>query len=488
LAQAILAQGIPSMYQAVPTFRATGPQHGQQDARGAEGSEARPLLSDADVKPPGGAETEANAAWRLAASSAGFLADAYDLFTIDLVILILGFEYGAEVSDAHNKSLMVSTMLAGIIVGQLSFGFVADWLGRKWAFVATAGLTVVGAVLSALVRDGGAMPLPLQLALCRLVLGVGVGGEYPLSATVTAESSEQPHTRGLMLAFVISMQGWGMLLSSLVAMIGLSLQMSLEALWRMLLGVGALPSLVAFFLRWRMHESNTFSKAKEAHSGEAAGRGPGALTGFWARLLGTAGSWFLMNFSLYSLGSFKSQVVHDFVGSDGLSDRRQVFQAAGFAALTSCFAIVGFVAALLLINRMGRYLMQLSGFAMLSVIFFILAIVTGTSVQLPTWIFIVLLGLIFFFMNLGPNTTTFVVPAEAFPTLVRATCHGVSAASGKIGAFVGTMCFPHAEAALGMHAVYLACGATAVVGAVLTFFLTPRTAGSLTSLDEGRSD
>ena len=41
-----------------------------------------------------------------------------------------------------------------------------------------------------------------------------------------------------------------------------------------------------------------------------------------------------------------------------------------------------------------------------------------------------------FFLNFGPNTTTFIIPGELFPTRYRSTCHGLSAASGKVGAII----------------------------------------------------
>lgn len=43
--------------------------------------------------------------------------------------------------------------------------------------------------------------------------------------------------------------------------------------------------------------------------------------------------------------------------------------------------------------------------------------------------------------DFGPNTTTFIIPAEIYPTDVRATCHGISAAFGKAGAAVGAAGF-----------------------------------------------
>lgn len=49
---------------------------------------------------------------------------------------------------------------------------------------------------------------------------------------------------------------------------------------------------------------------------------------------------------------------------------------------------------------------------------------------------IILISLANFFNNFGPNATTFIIPGEVFPTRVRSTCHGISAASGKLGAII----------------------------------------------------
>jgi hypothetical protein len=55
--------------------------------------------------------------------------------------------------------------------------------------------------------------------------------------------------------------------------------------------------------------------------------------------------------------------------------------------------------------------------------------------------FVVLYCFANFFQNFGPNTTTFVIPGEVFPTRYRSTAHGISAASGKLGAIVAQVGF-----------------------------------------------
>ena len=127
------------------------------------------------------------------AACVGFLADSYDLFTIDLVLLIL-LKEGSE----EDQALLVSCMLCGVLLGQLLFGLLADLLGRRLTFVATALCALLGAVASALA------PVHL-LPLCRALLGLGVGGEYPLAAAITAEATEGEE-RHRAMALVVSMQ------------------------------------------------------------------------------------------------------------------------------------------------------------------------------------------------------------------------------------------------------------------------------------------
>jgi PHS family inorganic phosphate transporter-like MFS transporter len=101
--------------------------------------------------------------------------------------------------------------------------------------------------------------------------------------------------------------------------------------------------------------------------------------------------------------------------------------------------------------------------------------------------------LTFFFSNFGPNTTTFVLPAELFPTAWKATAHGFAAACGKAGAIVGAFGFLYAsqprdaeEAApyppgIGLRASLGIMAAVNAVGMMFTL-LIPETKGR--SLEE----
>merc|ERR1712070_821471 len=93
----------------------------------------------------------------------------------------------------------------------------------------------------------------------------------------------------------------------------------------------------------------------------------------------------------------------------------------------------------LCVGRFGRRCFQLSGFLGMSACFFAMSSLYGHKAM---EVGVVVFGLQKTFDAFGPGAMTFVIPAEIFPTAVRATCHGLSAAGGKLGAFVGTFLLP----------------------------------------------
>ena len=115
------------------------------------------------------------------------------------------------------------------------------------------------------------------------------------------------------------------------------------------------------------------------------------------------------------------------------------------------------------------------------------AIPAVTAYALP---FLLLYGISYYFTQFGPNTTTFVYPAEIFPVDVRTTAHGVAAGAGKLGAFAGAFLFPDMLASsLGIRGAEIVAGVVATAGLLLTLFLLPEPRGrSLEDLaDEARA-
>jgi len=99
-------------------------------------------------------------------------------------------------------------VLAGTFIGQLVFGYLSDKISRKIMFITTLIIVITFAAASAFSFEINGEVWYI-LALFRFLLGVGIGGEYPLSATVAAETAKNTKTRGTRMAIVFSTQGLG---------------------------------------------------------------------------------------------------------------------------------------------------------------------------------------------------------------------------------------------------------------------------------------
>ena len=156
---------------------------------------------------PSTAQKPSRSTGRVLLSGLGFLADSYDIWVINIVSDIMQLEPYAERPTDTLVSNVKASLIAGTVVGQapappppplrpphcgllqLFFGWAADKFGRKKMFVLTCLLVVLGSLASALVQDRTDFGIYSQLCVCRFLLGVGIGGEYPLAATITSESS-----------------------------------------------------------------------------------------------------------------------------------------------------------------------------------------------------------------------------------------------------------------------------------------------------------
>src|SRR5689334_6094394 len=101
-----------------------------------------------------------------------------------------------------------------------------------------------------------------------------------------------------------------------------------------------------------------------------------------------------------------------------------------------------------------------------------MAVLFDQLVRYPA-LFLILYGFTFLFSNFGPNATTYVIPGELFPTAVRATCTGISAASGKIGALIGAAMLPSLMDRTGPATTLGVCAAIALIGLLWTLQFIP---------------
>jgi MFS family permease len=139
------------------------------------------------------------------------------------------------------------------------------------------------------------------------------------------------------------------------------------------------------------------------------------------------------------------------------------------------FAAPGYAVAALTMDRLGRKTIQVLGFGMMAVAFALLALVPNLQkMAIP---FLIIYGFSFFFTEFGPNATTLVYPSEIFPVRVRTTGHGIAAAMGKLGGFLGVFAFPFLLHWKGLLGAESAAAIASLLGLLVTIALLPETKG-----------
>lgn len=418
------------------------------------------------------------------------MSTAYNLTIISMVLILTKDLYP---ETTHMIASLKTASLVGAIVGQLSMGYVADLMGRSAAMSITMQLTIAGAILSSfnLQNIFGTDPSsPYKwMVFCRFLLGIGVGGVYPLAATIAAESNTDENNRGREVSAIFSSQGVGFLLCPLVVLILVNInpdkaddsdakQGCNQLNWRLALALGALPGiLITPFKISETKKSESTAALTETASTPvlAPTSSPGVVRSFWKdvgnpeywpTLVGTAGGWFLFDITFYG-NSLCSKLITDHVFGEASSVTTTMFHQFIIFAV----ALPGYWCATYTMDSLGRKNIQVMGFFMMTVLYGILALVLKYAINsVPSALLFIIYSLTFFFSNFGPNSTTFILPSESFPMHVRASMNGFSAASGKFGAAIGTYCFKPLAGAIGVPSVMGICALVSLVGLGVTYF------------------
>ncbi|KAI3879475.1 hypothetical protein MKX03_014095 [Papaver bracteatum] len=433
----------------------------------------------------------------------GFFTDAYDLFCISLVTKLLGRIYytveGAPKPGSLPPNVAAAVngvALVGTLAGQLFFGWLGDRMGRKRVYGLTLLIMVLCSVASGL--SLGNQPKAVMATLCffRFWLGFGIGGDYPLSATIMSEYANKK-TRGAFIAAVFAMQGTGILAGGIFSLIvaaifdkiypapayavdaKASLPPEADYIWRIIVIFGAVPAVLTYYWRMKMPETARYTALVEKNAARAAAdmskvlnqelkaetdmverltAEPSNSFGLFSKqflkrhglhLLGTTSTWFLLDIAFYSQNLFQKDIftaIGWIPPSQTMSASGEVFKIARAQTLIAlCSTVPGYWFTVAFIDIIGRWAIQMMGFFFMTVFMFAIAFPYNYWSQKENRIgFVIMYALTFFFANFGPNSTTFIVPAEIFPARLRSTCHGISAASGKAGAIIGAFGFLYA--------------------------------------------
>lgn len=410
--------------------------------------------------------------WVLSTLAAmGTFIDGYDLNVVSFQSLVIGsvFHFSPQ-SNPLLYGLLLSSALIGMAIGGVSFGWLADRLGRKTMFVVDMLFFIVFAALSGLAQN------VYQVIVFRALMGVGIGADYPISSTLIAEFAPAKR-RGALLAYGIMFYWLGTLFAGVVNYLSLGLGEGLA--WRVSFVVGALIAvpvvaargLMPESLRW-LAKSNRLDRARsvadalsvEAPQGQATRRSPKELFGrYWRATLFVLVAWFAFAMGSYGLGFYTSTLYKQY----GISSLSRI---ALFGVLTAPFPILSYLALMRIVDRVGRKAPTLIGFAAMAIVLLVLPALIERN---PLW----LLPLFIVYASLEQwpgGLLSFTYSTELFPTEIRALGQGLATSVSRIGAVVGVLFFPLIASRGLMYGTLLFVGFIAVAF-VATLVLAPET-------------
>jgi MFS family permease len=428
--------------------------------------------------------------WLWVLSTGGTLLDGYAIFVLGVAMPII-------VADFHIQpgvvGLIGASLVFGAVIGAGVGGPMADHLGRKKLMLADMIIITAGACTSALANG------PTMLFVGQLLVGIGVGIDFPVSSSYVSEILPKP-SRARMMVATIACQSVGMLLAAAVTLF--LLRSGSAQAWRLFLATEAAVALLFFVLRMSAPESPHWlmSRGKFAEAAQAFIRIVPAqrqavwqLTGnqeqlaspvphvngglpilfsrrYRARTALVTIPWFLMDIATYGVGLFTPTILGAIEisrGTRGLNAHD--FGLAEGSAIIDLFLLIGFLLGIWIVPRFGQIRMQAIGFAGMAVGMLILAAAVGltnSNLHVP----LVFAGFIMFnlLMNAGPNSTTFTLAPVLFPTQLRATAGGFAAAVAKLGATFGVFLLPILKEKFGVPSVLGIVSGVSLLGLLVT--------------------
>ncbi|CAN5366374.1 MFS transporter [soil metagenome] len=442
--------------------------------------------------------------WRIwSLASAGKFFEGMIVFMTGVALPLISLEFSLSATD---KGLVTAASLAGILVGATALGGLADTFGRKRMFIVEMILFTVFLVALTFAPN-----LPM-LVLFLFGSGLALGCDYPTAHMVISESIPTSK-RGRLVLSAFAFQAVGALAGTLVGYVILNGDPAVSA-WRWMYAVAVIPAVLVivgrFFItdspHWLASQGRTaeaeYETARLLHRNPAYPKSvtltspsssdstsrprAGYLALFTSRhrratILASV-PWFLQDLSTYGIGIFTPTILVAILGTNTesrtLSDtiHNDMLAAEGSAIMNVLF-VAGILAAIMLVDSVGRIKLQTVGFAGCAVGLALAALSIRSDGSHNMVLLFAGFMLFYFATNLGPNSMTYLLAGEVFPTPIRGKGAGFAASFAKVGAVMTAFLFPVLLTELGTSVLlYLLVGASAL-GAVVTVVFAIETKG-----------
>lgn len=404
--------------------------------------------------------------------------------------------------DQTTKGLITAATLAGILIGALFLGGLADRFGRKPVFIGEMVLLLIGLL-------GASFSSSSELLIFWLfIMGLALGADYPTAHLVISESIPAS-IRGRLVLGAFSFQALGAVIGAAICAVVLSSKPELST-WRVFYLLPVIPvALVAWgriFLpessHWLLSKGHLTKAEKQlrkllnrqdisllqleiAEEGVVNYKSSKFGDLFHGKQLKStilaSLPWFLQDISTYGIGIFTPIIIAAAFGAEAHERNlsavihNDLLGAKGTALVDIGF-LVGIAFAIWLSDKLGRIPLQITGFIGCS-----LGLLMAAAGNFNGANNIILIGAGFFlfqFMtNLGPNSQTYLIAGEVFPTKIRGVGAGFAAACGKVGAVVTAFFFPGLLNSFGADRLLPLLALTSLIGAWITWLYRIETKG-----------
>jgi hypothetical protein len=428
------------------------------------------------------------------------LSPSYVLFSVGNIGPLLSAAYPgcwSKYTECNKTWTQALTYLevVGIICGQILVGIIGDSIGRRWGLIQDAVIMFVGLIMLTAAWGTTLNGWVICYAWSLFFYSVGVGGEYPMTATSAMENAvgagkvstrdDRLH-RGRKVVSAFLMQGWGQILNQVILILCLIIFHSgkgtppydekvVQWVYRVSFFIPCIGTLWLVYYRAYKMQSASRQLAIQKKKSNVTGYDVQSLkltfSYFGGRVFATAGAWFANDVFFYGNKLFQSQ----FIMAIAPGSSKNVMVTWEWNLLNCFVALCGYyLASFLIDNKLyGRKWMMIVGFIADFLCFVIPAFNYEYYLKGGIHSYQAMYFLSSFFNQFGPNCVTFIVAAEVYPTAVRATAHGFSAAWGKMGALLAAILYNYIDIQMRFYIVPW----FGLAGAIITYVWMPDTTG-----------
>jgi MFS family permease len=387
----------------------------------------------------------------LVAAALGWMLDAMDVLLYSFVLDEVRREFGI---DDRLSGVLLALPLAASAIGGIFFGRLADRIGRTRALSASILVYAIATAACGLATD------VWHLAIARIVLGLGMGGEWATGAALVAETWPAQH-RGKAMGFMQS--AWA---------VGYALAAAVNALvlptfgWRAVFFVGLVPALITLWIRRRVEESPLWLAGRAAGrpiaSIGAVLRGPGAGT-TWVLMAMNAATMFAWWGLFTWIPSYLARPLEQ--GGAGLS----IVRSSTWIVVMQIGMWCGYVSFGFIADAIGRKKSYVAYLVVAAALVPVYAM--SRDVRL-----LLVLGPVLAFFGTGYFSGFGAVSAELFPTHLRATAQGLTYNAGRALSALAPIIVGTLAVGRGLSSAFLVTSVAFIVAAVLWIWI-PETRG-----------